>query len=577
MLGQLTKYIILSLIFTLSFSAQSQTIADSLKSRLAVTTNPGDSIKLLYNIYDSSPYSQQGEVLEQLYELALRRGDNHTLNDVIKQGSNYYMTNDSMLHVLIDRAKKLPDSPEKRSTLIYLNVRAASNQARSMTAQQRDAKLREYLAQYTKSETYDTYKRIEYLFNLCTYLRMSTEGELLTKYFQELQALIDNLPARDLALKSLFYTQAANSYLSNEMIPEAVEANKTLLDIIEELERQYQAKGRVYRNYDRSAFICYRRLLRCHEALTPEEIEEYYGKIMSIIDRDPNLNKLAGERKRPTIYYMMSKKRYGEAIPLIKEQLTDTMNTNDEQLYLVEALLKASENIGDKASLLTALGMSNEMLKKRIEAKAAESYKELQIIYEVNDLKQTNDELVLANQQIVLNRHKEQLTYATISLIVLVLLLVVVYVFYRRSKRLTANLTKSNSMIIDERDALKRTQKDLIEARDKAKAAKRIKNDFVNNMSHEIRTPLEAIVEYSGLIADCAEDDKREYIKRFADVISLNTDLLLTLVNDVLDLPSLENAKVSVHIAPTSVQEICNVAIDNVRRHLKPDVELVFD
>lgn len=273
---------------------------------------------------------------------------------------------------------------------------------------------------------------------------------------------------------------------------------------------------------------------------------------------------------------MMAKNRYADAIPLIKEQLKDTINTNEETLYLVEALLKASEATGDKENQLVALEMSNDIIKERIESKAAESYKELQIIYDVNDLKQTNDELVLANQQIMLNRHKEQLTYATISLIVLVLLLLVVYVLYHRSKKLTANLYKSNAMIIDERDALKRTQKELIEARDKAKAADRIKSDFVNNMSHEIRTPLEAIVEYSGLIADCADNDKREYIKRFADVITLNSDLLLTLVNDVLDLPSLENAKVSVHITQSSIQKICNVALDNVKRHLKPDIRLVF-
>lgn len=576
MSNQFTRFLVLSLIITFSFAARCQNTVDSLRYRLAASVTASDSIRLLYNIYDCSQNSEQGQALESLYELAVRHGDYHTANDVLKLSSNHYMSNDSMLQVLIRRAKDLPDSDEKRTTLLFMNVRAASNQARTLTKGQREVKLRDYLAQHTRSEEYDTYKRIEYLFNLCSYLRMSTEGELLTKYFQELQELIDKLPSRDLALKSLFYTQAANSYLSNEMIDEAVQANQTLLSIIEELEKQYVAKGRVFRNFDRAKFICYRRLLRCHQALEQAQIDDYYNKIIPIIDRNPALQKLSGQSKKPTIYYMMAKNRYADAIPLIKEQLKDTINTNEETLYLVEALLKASEATGDKENQLVALEMSNDIIKERIESKAAESYKELQIIYDVNDLKQTNDELVLANQQIVLNRHKEQLTYATISLIVLVLLLLVVYVLYHRSKKLTANLYKSNAMIIDERDALKRTQKELIEARDKAKAADRIKSDFVNNMSHEIRTPLEAIVEYSGLIADCADNDKREYIKRFADVITLNSDLLLTLVNDVLDLPSLENAKVSVHITQSSIQKICNVALDNVKRHLKPDIRLVF-
>lgn len=245
-------------------------------------------------------------------------------------------------------------------------------------------------------------------------------------------------------------------------------------------------------------------------------------------------------------------------------------------MYLVESLLKASDAVEDKENQLVALQLSNQLLKKRIENKASESYKELQIVYEVNDLKQANDDLVTANQQIVLDRHKEQLTYALAGLVLLILLLSVVYFFYHRARRLTANLSDSNAMIVGERDALKRAQKDLIKARDKAKASDRIKTDFVNNMSHELRTPLEAIVEYSGLIADCADEDKRDYIKRFADVISLNADLLLTLVNDVLEIPSLENAKMSVRFDECSAKEICEYAVNNIEKQLKPDVKLVF-
>ena len=576
MIGHLTRYIVLPIIFIVSVSATSQSIVDDLRSKLAEAENAGDSIQLLYNIYDCTPSAKQGEALDDLYSVALRSGDNHTVNDVLKLCSNFYSNNDSMQHVLLDRAKKLPDSDEKRSTEIFIKVRLASKQALAMPEEQREAKLRDYLARHAKSEELETYDRIEYLFYLCTYLRLSSEGELLTRYFKELQDLIDKMPSRDIVLKSLFYTQAASTYLVNDMFEEAVVANKTLLEIISELEEQYHAKGRVYRNYDRSSYICYRRLLRCHDALTPEEVDDYYNKIVELTKRDLSLANDFEKRQRPTIYYLMAKQRYSEAIPLIRAQLDDPDNTRSEQLYLVEALLKAAESTGDKEDMLIALRKSNDMLRERIDVKANESYNELQLVYEVNDLKQVNDELVMANQQIVLNRHKEQLTYAIVSLVVLVLLLIVVYLFYHRSKRLTANLTKSNAMIIDERDTLKRTQKDLIEARDKAKVATRIKTDFVNNMSHEIRTPLEAIVEYSGLIADCADDDKRAYIKRFADVISLNTDLLLTLVNDVLDLPALENAKVSVHIVPTSVQEICSVAIDNAARHVKPDVNLLF-
>lgn len=543
MLGHLTRYIILLIIFTLSLPIGAQKAVDSLRNRFVEADNLSDSIRLLYTIYGNS---------------------------------NCYAPDDSMLQVLISRVEKLPESPEKQSALVYMNVMATSNQVKSLAREEREDKLRDYLARHTKSEEFDIYQRIEYLFKLCTYLRMSTEGEMLTNYFQELQLLIDSLPENDLALKYLFYSQAANTYLTNGMVTEAVDANKKMLNIIEEFQKQDAMKSSALFDYDIPSFTCYNRLLLCHDKLSKEEVDEYYGRIVSLFDNNPDLKKLSGERKIADISYLMAKKRYSDAVPVIKEQLNDSGNTREERMYLVNSLLEASESIGDKADLLMALEMSNKMLKDRIKKKADESYKELQMIYEVNDLKEANEELLLANQQIVINRHKERLTYGIICIVVLVILLVFVFVLYRRSKRLTSNLAKSNSMVIEERDALQHAQEELLEARKKAKVANRIRTDFINNMGHEIKTPLESIVEYSGLIADCADPDRREYIKRFADIITLNTDLLLTLVNDVLDLPSLENAKFSTHIMKSSLHNICNVAIDNVRHHIKPGIELVF-
>lgn len=571
------RYFLLLFVLLRVLPAEGASVVDSLKISLAKATTVADSVKILYNIFDCTSYSNQGEVLDQLYSAAIKSRDSHVINDVLKLSSNYHYLNDSINNVLIARAAGLPDTDEKRSTMLFLKVRAVANQVRSLPEEKREARLREYLALHSASEAYETYDRIEYLFMLCSYLRLSTEGELLTKYFQELQGLIDKLPARDISLKSLFYTQAANTYLANEMYQEAVSANRTLLEIIHELERQYAAKGRIYRNYDRSKYICYRRLLRCHDAIDSDEIDNIYIALNDLAGSDPSLRQDFDVRMRPTIYYMMAKKQYADVIPLLRRQIEDKNNTREEQLYLVEALLEASNAIGDKDNELLALQMSNQLLKKRIESKASESYKELQIVYEVNDLKQANDELVEANQQIVLDRHKEQLIYAFIGLVILIILLGVVFFFYRRSRRLTANLSDSNAMIVGERDALKRAEKDLIKARDKAKASDRMKTDFVNNMSHEIRTPLEAIVEYSGLIADCADEDKRDYIKRFADVISLNADVLLSLVNDVLELPSLESAKMSIHFVQCSAREICKEAAEKVMSHLKPGVRLIFD
>lgn len=563
-------------LFSIFINAQTQTVTDSLYNELSTADNTADSLKILYNILDSSPVSRQGIILEQLYHTSKNQTDENITFDILRQASNHYSTNDSMQHLLLNRALEMPVSPMQQMTCLFIKVRASAKKIRNLPENERQQILRDYLSRHGATQHLDTYERIEYLFYLCAYLRSATDGELLIKYFKELQELIDSLPTRDLSLKSLFYTQAAVSYLSNDMFEEAVDANQKLLDIIVEFEKQYKAKGRIYRNYDRSRYLCYRRLLLCHSVLKPEDVDIYYNRMMSLAENDPSLKRDFEGRKRPTIYYLMAKKRYAEALPLIRKQLDDTSNTREEYRYLINAMIEAAEATGNKEDQLKALKLSNELLKNRIIAKAAEGYKELQIIYEVNDLKQENDNLTQVNQQIYQDRHRDMILFSLIILCVLLILLGIVFNMYRRSSHLAGGLVKSNKMLLDERDALKKVQQELIDARDKAKAADRAKTDFVNNMSHEIRTPLAAIVEYSSLILDFADEDKKGYIQHFADIVSLNTDLLLNLVNDVLDLPSIENAKINLHIAPTSTQKICKLALANIEKRIQPGVKLIF-
>lgn len=78
---------------------------------------------------------------------------------------------------------------------------------------------------------------------------------------------------------------------------------------------------------------------------------------------------------------------------------------------------------------------------------------------------------------------------------------------------------------------------ELIELRNKAEEANRLKSAFLANMSHEIRTPLNAIVGFSTLIG---ETEDRDEIREYIDIIQTNNDLLLQLINDILDLSKIE-------------------------------------
>ena len=72
---------------------------------------------------------------------------------------------------------------------------------------------------------------------------------------------------------------------------------------------------------------------------------------------------------------------------------------------------------------------------------------------------------------------------------------------------------------------------------EKAEQANQLKSAFLANMSHEIRTPLNAIVGFSNMLPHTEDPvEMREY----ADIIETNTDLLLQLINDILDLSKIE-------------------------------------
>ncbi len=91
---------------------------------------------------------------------------------------------------------------------------------------------------------------------------------------------------------------------------------------------------------------------------------------------------------------------------------------------------------------------------------------------------------------------------------------------------------------------LRRSQRDLVKAKEAAEGASRSKGEFLANMSHEIRTPMTAIIGYAGLLSDGepSAEERADYVQ----VIQRNGDHLLCIVNDILDLSKIEAGKMRV-------------------------------
>lgn len=119
-----------------------------------------------------------------------------------------------------------------------------------------------------------------------------------------------------------------------------------------------------------------------------------------------------------------------------------------------------------------------------------------------------------------------------------------------------------------------RQQQELEVAKIKAKESDTLKSAFLANMSHEIRTPLNAIVGFSKLL--CLMDTTPEKIQ-YAEIIEKNSEILLNLFNDILDLSSLEADSLKLNIQPVKLNDICLQLEQQFRPKTRNGVELILD
>lgn len=89
---------------------------------------------------------------------------------------------------------------------------------------------------------------------------------------------------------------------------------------------------------------------------------------------------------------------------------------------------------------------------------------------------------------------------------------------------------------------------------EKARKANEAKARFLFNMSHDIRTPMNAIVGFSGLLEKSLHDEKKSlgYIKK----IRVSSDILLTIINQVLEMARIESGKITLNPESVNIREM---------------------
>ena len=164
------------------------------------------------------------------------------------------------------------------------------------------------------------------------------------------------------------------------------------------------------------------------------------------------------------------------------------------------------------------------------------------------------EHLNLENKELIQKNQEVQLETRRYIIILLCIIVVIVGIMFFRETRLNKVLRR---------------------AKDAEQSASRMKTEFIQNMSHEIRTPLNSIVGFSQILSSKISEEDEES-KEYTTIIEQGSNHLLQLVDDVLELSSLDSGTTIPIDTKSELNELCLQWMERVKRLVKPGVVLSY-
>lgn len=259
------------------------------------------------------------------------------------------------------------------------------------------------------------------------------------------------------------------------------------------------------------------------------------------------------------VHYYKAKNEYHTALSHMDEVLKLGDST---ELFMLKGDILQSEGQDKEAAECYKLAISKT--KEKADASFMRQMTQLAHLHDISQETQAHNEEVLKRKQ-------WQLLVLLSCICFVVILLVIVTAYTIRVRRM------GNNMRI-ERDRLIESENRLGIAKNKAEESDRLKSLFLANMSHEIRTPLNAIVGFSQLLCDPDESDLSvDNRQKFSDLIVHNSDLLLNLINDILDVSKLEADSYNFKFEKCDINECCHTCLASVQHRVNSGVKLTFN
>ncbi|MGE0076769.1 MAG: ABC transporter substrate binding protein [Bacteroidales bacterium] len=164
------------------------------------------------------------------------------------------------------------------------------------------------------------------------------------------------------------------------------------------------------------------------------------------------------------------------------------------------------------------------------------------------------ESIILNNPYTFFKKNKTAIIFA---LTIFIVLLVIIYLLaiINGHRRKLIKLHKDYNLELKEKNLL------IKESLSKAEEANALKSAFLANMSHEIRTPMNAIIGFARLI-QIRKNLSKEEISNFVNIIVDNSQKLLNLINDIIDISKIEANQLKVNIQTSNINSILRDCIN---------------
>lgn len=526
---------------------------DSLLLQLKQTTIAAERINIYRNLADicfETP--EEKTYLLNMYREAQKAGDTsgmlNVLNDLVCGETKEYRM-DSAYHYM-ELIKAIREPQETAPVLAYLQMRFFDTLCSHNETEEAITKELQFIEE-KKSDEASLYSKIAQAYITGGSLHYNDMIKEALPYLETAMNLSKQLPPeKQILFVSIIVWKLSNTYSMLNKCDSAIRILDENLQTQQQYYKDHYQTQRPFYNMAIHELRFYTSLLTNAISEAPEKMDYYWQQIVKLNKKLTNPYDRYNYFLSMDNYYLNQKPQphYEKALVAndsLIQIAQEIIPNNLPGLYDIQS--QTYEAMGNFKEALAYLRIATQYKDSLTTENMQKQLGELQIKYEVNKLNNEKSQLEIKNKRILV---------ICLSIILIIVIFVCLYLYH--------DLKKEKKMKFHLRNL-----------KQKAEESEKMKTAFINSICHEIRTPLNSIVGFSDLIFN--DEIDKETREGFSQEIQKSTILLTSLIDNMLEISSLDVSQEKLPCKEANLNSICIQEMTLLNRSHKPDIDYRTD